>query len=234
MGISADSLLNRCVTILAEHPDYSYVDQDALNVFFANNFVKLPVKFNTPVLRVLRDPNFKIEKVIYHAWGLVPKAFPDFNNPYYQLWFKYFCRTPFFNMDSFGNLWNSFEDIFNKTRNLAIDRINLLQKICKLSATRSRVFCTIPKEVDKIRDLLGNDSRDIFFDVSNSKAFEILIQDAQQFSQKRFYCLFIDDKICKDLQKKLSDLKLDCFNIRILFETIPELQSFKNQISQSI
>ena len=143
-------------------------------------------------------------------------------------------RTPFFDMDSFGNLWNGFEDSFNNIRKNAIDRIDLWQKICKLSATRSRVFLTDPQNVDKIRESFGNDPRDIFLNATNQKAMDFLEQDLKNFSKERIYCIYTDDSTYRNLNKKIVDQGAECFNIRSLFDSLPELRNYANQISKNI
>ena len=231
LGGGGHSLLESCIRILAEHPDFRFMDQDALNFIFKDDCVLLSAKFNRILQHIKKD---KVEREIYHFCGVAHKPVPDFKIKLNRLWFSYFVKTPFFNSHSIENFYNAFESRFNDTRRRAMNRIDLLQKICKLSATHLRSFYTEPQNVDKIQNLLGENPNDLFFNASNPKALDVLIQDIKDFPDKRIYLFFIDDKRYRDLQAKLSELGAQCFNINSLFDSLPDLRNWKNLISKGI
>ena len=218
--------------ILVENPDFRFFDQDALNTFFANNFVRLPVKFDCIFFR---KQNKKAEQEIYHYCGIDQKPCPDFKSEFNRLWFSYFIKTPFFNLDLVSNMWNGFEWIINDTYKRVSNRMNRWQRICKLSANHLRAFYCKPEEVDKIRELFGNDPRDLFFNSSNPKSLDVLIQDIKDFPDKRIYLLNVDDATFKEMHAKLVNKGSDFFNIRQLFEDLPIIaRGSRNRFSLDI
>ena len=180
----------------------------------------------------------KIEREIYYFCGIGMKPHPDFKSKFNRLWFSYFVKTPFFDLDSLGNLWNSFENILTSNRNQAMNQLNLLSKIFQLSADRYRVFYTYPQNISQIHNLLGENSHDLFLDASNPDAIEDLIRDAKEFQGKKFYLLWIDDSLYETTRNRLLELGFsgdkDYINIRSLFKTIPDLKIYNNKISKEL
>ena len=211
------NLFENCIKTLAENPSYRFMDQDALNFLFVNNFLKLPVKFNHIRAWMLEE---KVEREIYHYCGVGKKPYPDFSNPFNVLWFEYFVKTPFCTIQSFGNLWNAFEVSLKDKKGHVMNRINFLKRIFKLSATHLRAFYTAPENLEKIRDWFGDDPRDLFFDSTNPESLQMLIQDVKKYPGKRVYYLLVDTETYWELHKNLLNRGSDFFDIRQLFEPL--------------
>ena len=100
------TLIDSSLEILKKFP-LQYIDQDALNFLFSETCLHLPKKFNVFVGQMINfydsmHSDLKIENWIYHFSGYNQDF--DRKNNFSQLWFKYFAKTPFFNIDSIFNL----------------------------------------------------------------------------------------------------------------------------------
>ncbi len=158
-------LIEKCFEILKNNPDYRYHDQDSLNVLFNENYFKLPVKFNRFVSSC-RNLALPVQKEILHY---VANALSiSMSDPFNNLWFKYFVKTPFCTEKSFENIFNIFDSI----QKLNDEKNRLWTKILKLSATRQKIFFIDPNE-KWILDLFAASFGDI---ILNSK-IENSLQD---------------------------------------------------------
>lgn len=229
------SLFYKCLDILLKYPQCQYPDQDALNILFARNICKLPSKFNK-ILDHLSDKSH-IEREIYHFCGRGMKPHPDFKIESNRLWFSHFIKTPFFTLETFGNLWKSFESIFTGNRNQAIFQIDILRKVYQLSMTRDRIFLTSPQYVAMIQNSLGTNSRDVFYNSSNSKTLNILIEDARIYRKSKIYLMLVEDTIYLHLRQEFSNFGLkeneDFFNIKTFLTQLPDLISYKDWFSKN-
>ena len=146
----------------------------------------------------------------------------------------YFSKTPFFTINSLGNLCKGFEIAYNDSQKIAMDRINFLKRILKLSTTHLRAFYTAPENVEKIRELFGDNPQDLFFNSTHPESMEFLIQDVRNFPNKRVYYLLVDTELYRELHKNLLNQGSDFFDIRPLFDSLPSLRKYSSRISKSI
>ncbi|MBR1730597.1 MAG: glycosyltransferase family 8 protein [Selenomonadaceae bacterium] len=123
-----EEVLKRGINFRVEHSYYEYMDQDILNYCFADDYVKLPVKFNsfTWVERLFYKTQ-KAEKKIYHYSGGVNLEF-DLNDTLNNLYFKYFVKTPWFNFDTLANFSATFYKFYNEQKAQLLYFTNLLGK----------------------------------------------------------------------------------------------------------
>lgn len=111
-------LIDSSLEILKKFP-LQYIDQDALNFLFSETYLHLPAKFNVFVGQMINfydsmHSDLKIENWIYHFSGYNQDF--DRTNNFSLLWFKYFSKTPFFNIDSIFNLAEHFQNLVNYER----------------------------------------------------------------------------------------------------------------------
>ena len=228
-------LFHRCLNILLKYPQCSYPDQDALNILFTKNLFKLPPKFNKIVAHLTDESH--VERAIYHFCGTGKKPHPNFKSEIQRLWFEYFLKTPFATINSIENMWNSFEQVFNGIRENAISQINLLKKICRLSANRNRTFVTYPQNVSQILNIFGQAKDDLILNSSNTSAMDNLIRDAQKYCGSRIFMFLIDDRFYSIARSKLIELKLieggDFFDCRAMFMQFPTFHNFIDRISKN-
>ena len=88
------------IKFIIEHPQFPYFDQDILNYCFSTSYLKLPVKFNRFVGIARRDNEQSINKKIYHYVDMKYSFIMDTNDPYNQLFMKYFLKTPWVDADT--------------------------------------------------------------------------------------------------------------------------------------
>ena len=96
-----------------EHPKFVMFDQCIWNYCFSTEYLKLPLKFNREVVKVRRQDGGCIEKKIYHftannsfwSFGM------DMSDALNRLWLKYFAKTPWFNEEIIGHLYENFFQI---------------------------------------------------------------------------------------------------------------------------
>ncbi|MBQ3442325.1 MAG: hypothetical protein IJG33_03665, partial [Selenomonadaceae bacterium] len=85
-------------------------DQEVLNFCFGNRTLKLPVKFNRLVKQMRIDELFSVKKEIYHYAGGKVGLGIDISDPFNQLWWSYFIKTPWFSVDTIGKILKSTQD----------------------------------------------------------------------------------------------------------------------------
>ena len=93
----------------------SYLDQDVLNYCFASRSLKLPAKFNkfTNDVRLEKEPLAK--KIYHYAGGSFGVGLGlDMSDALNRLWMKYFIRTPWFDEETIGRLYEGFLSAQNK------------------------------------------------------------------------------------------------------------------------
>ena len=119
---------------------YGLNEQDTLNYLFSKKYQKLPSNFNLVLNweRKLGQKPLRLEKAIYHFAGAgdVKPSF-DTDDIYNRLYFEYFMKTPWANVDMFGNLEKALDKTFRQFQNEA--RNNLLT-LTLLLRKRRRIF----------------------------------------------------------------------------------------------
>ena len=98
----------------AQNPKYQgYLDQDILNYCFSTRALKLPNKFNRFTYYARRDGELaSVGKIYHYAGGNFGYGVGlDLNDSFNQLWMNYFVKTPWFNVDSIGRLYEGFLNI---------------------------------------------------------------------------------------------------------------------------
>ena len=140
-------LLPNWLKVLEKNPQYGKLaDQDTLNYYFSTRILKLPLKFNDIVFYARKKPEVTLEKKIYH---FAAQTFSlDMNDPFNRLWMKYFIKTPFFDEDSIGRLYKSFEQsYFNLLANAKDTMINL----SAVMSGKARAFFCLSQDVDALK-----------------------------------------------------------------------------------
>ena len=226
-------LFHRCLNIILKYPQCSYPDQDALNIIFTRNLFKLPPEFNKIIAHLIDESH--VERAIYHFCGTSKKPHPNFKSKIQRLWFEYFLKTPFANLDSLGNMWGLFEQIFNGLYQNANFKINLIQRICKFSVNRKRIFITYPQNANRIVELFGLGDGDVVLNAASQSAMNNLIRDAQ--NDRRIFIFLVDDRFYSTARNKLIELKFieceDFFDCRPMFMQLPTFHEFIDPISKN-
>lgn len=126
------------------HRYNDYFDQNVLNYCFASRTLKLPAKFNKPTqyVRVYKEP---LAKKIYHYSGgnFGVGLGLDMSDALNRLWMKYFIRTPWFDEETIGHLYESFLRTQTESKKATL---NLSASI----SGKTRAFVAFDNELDNL------------------------------------------------------------------------------------
>ena len=100
----------------------SYFDQDVLNYCFASRSLKLPVKFNRFTQSFRLEKESLAKKIYHYAGGSFGVGLSlDMSDALNRLWMKYFIRTPWFDEETIGRLYEGFLSAQNKLNKAALN-----------------------------------------------------------------------------------------------------------------
>lgn len=170
------------VKFLNSHPEMKHLDQDILNWLFSKDYVKLAEKFNVFVnIERRRNGRKPPRKAIYHYIYITLQLENDLFN---RLWMSYFIRTPFFDAEAIGRLY----DGFNKTQ------FGLKQSLIQLSALMSgktRAFFTAPDNVNAVKGIFFvRDDEEIIPAKDNESLKKLLYAMNASRGRKIFFIIF--------------------------------------------
>ncbi|MBR0061416.1 MAG: hypothetical protein IJP68_08040 [Selenomonadaceae bacterium] len=173
-----DNFFRDGVQFLIDNPECESPDQDILNAFFSENYFKLAQKFDAFVSGE-RNAKVPVEKKIYHYAGW--KIGLDLNDGYNRLWFEYFARTPWFNIDIIDRLGEQF------CKQHDID-INNGQFMMQISTEHNRAFFLSPGDVPTIKMLFNiQDDEPIIEARGKDSLNELLIKMDELRGQKIWF-----------------------------------------------
>lgn len=139
----------KVVRFFERFPLASYADQDVLNYYYHKKGRLLPARYNKLVtlqqLRGIKD----IEPGIYHYAGSAYNL--NASNPYMRLFFKYFTRTPWYDMNFLERLLSVLPIIHD-------GRTIMLRESYTAIAGRRKVVVGEVKEEEKIRNIMQMNS----------------------------------------------------------------------------
>ncbi len=191
-----DAFLENGVNFLAENPDCESVDQDILNMFFSENYLKLPEKFNVFVeIGKYFEPAEKLEKKFYHYagthnFGLNPDDIFD------RLFLENFTKTPFFDIEIFSGINSSVvmlkEMEASKGQWLAANRLS-----------RTGIFFGVKGNLETFKETFGKREDDIFIDTLEPGSFERLVQTMNEYKGRATAYLFFRIHTFLDLRTNL-------------------------------
>ena len=164
----------RGVKFYGKQPECAFFDQDILNYCFAKRSLKLPPDFNVFVVHARRRQE-PFGRKIYHYAGKINSFTLGIRDDFYRLWMSYFIRTPFFDEDTVGRLYDGF-------RQIHVELKNSLAKISALMSGKTRAFFTLPHNVEATKEIFSvRDDEDIIL-AENQDSLQKLI-DAMKLSQ---------------------------------------------------
>ena len=169
------------IQFLAEHPSCECFDQDILNNFFSENYLKLDQKFDsfTDAERMRRAP---VAKKIYHYAG--QSIGLNFYDPYNKLWLENFSKTPWLNAESLNKIGREINNTIDQ-------RIELTQWLMNVYATRRRVFCIEPNGIQFIKTLFSVRNDEKFIKMIDEKSFNELVSKMKAQRGKSVFFIFV-------------------------------------------
>ncbi len=158
----------------AEHPQCFCIDQDILNYAFAKRSLKLPPDFNVFVVHARRRKE-PFGRKIYHYAGKVESFTLGIRDDFYRLWMSYFIKTPFFDEETFGRLFDGFQQIHVELKNSMV-------KLSALMSGKTRAFFTLPHNVEATKEIFAvRDDEDIILAESQESLQKLI--DAMKLSR---------------------------------------------------
>ncbi len=140
--------INSAMRFIAENTECFCFDQDIMNYCFTNEYLHLDPKFDQFVARTLERVDKKISqrKVIYHYTGSDPTF--DFSDSLNKLYFKYFVKTPWFDLKMLENISDGVKQIYNDGKSFAL-------RISKIVSGKRKIFFTTPANEEAVRQIFS-------------------------------------------------------------------------------
>ncbi|MBR1858079.1 MAG: hypothetical protein IJ797_01095 [Selenomonadaceae bacterium] len=195
------NLIDEGINFIYSHPECKYFDQDILNYCFSKNYFKLSNDFNiyVPIERINNRPN-KICCAIYHYVSHSLQF--DISDIFNRLYFEYFVKTPWFNMDMISNIFNSVRNMYNNNK-------NLLMQTTRLISGKKRAFFMEEQNVAALKMMCGiKDDEQIILAVKMPDSINELIQFLLKSQKQVIVFVFVGNyKFIHDIliQCKLSE-----------------------------
>ena len=162
-----------------------YPDQDILNYCFSENYKKLPSHIHCRVVKETAEGSKKIAKRIYHFAG-DEKFSLDAKDIFSRLYFEYFAKTPWFNADIFGNIYNSISNIHKANQAVLMNMMKLLRK-------RRVAFLTEEANFPVIRALFEITDAENAIIINASKS-DALMKLLEILKDRKFVCFIFSGK----------------------------------------
>lgn len=173
-----EEIIMRGVKFVGEHPQLQYLDQEVLNYLFSKNYLKLDEKFNFFVREARSRREMESARKIYHFAGA---AFGmNMNDPFNRLWLKYFAKTPWFDEETIGQLYDGFEQMYNGLKNSMIN-------ISSTMSGKTRAFFTTPENVEATKGIFSvRDDEEIIL-IENQESLQQLIDAMKRSKGKKIF-----------------------------------------------
>ena len=169
--------------VLNENPEFMYFDQDILNHCFSENYLKLTKDFNCFVFREReRDVN-EIGAMIYHYLFFSLKL--DANDVFNRLFFNYFKKTPWFDIDVFTNIHHKVAELYDDRQRF------LLHTIIGLEGKKRSYFLG-RNNFEAIKSIFAVKSEDALLDANQPNALNNMIDKLKKHKGKIVFLIFVD------------------------------------------
>lgn len=192
-----EETITQGILFRAKNPKQKFFEQTVLNYCFSSRMIKLPLKFNRFVKQERASNAKTAGRKIYHYSGGALKLDPTPDDPFNQLWMKYFIKSPWLDEDALGRLCVRFEKIRNDLKEHAL-------KMAAIISGKSRAFFIEPSNVKKMIEVFSIRSDEEIIFAENEDSIKKLI-DAMKESEGKSLFFIMTEKIGK---KKFSFDKL--------------------------
>lgn len=163
-----------------ENPQQRYWDQTILNYCFSTRTLKLPVKFNRLVKNARRFKELTLERKIYHYAGGFLSLKLKMNDAYNLLWMNYFIKSPWFDAQAVGRLYEALLKIRN-------DLKAGMAKTSAIVSGKARAFFVAPKKIDAMKKFFSIRDDELIISAENEDSLQKLL-DTMKTSQDK--CVF--------------------------------------------
>ena len=161
-------------------------DQDILNYLYSTSYVKMPVEFNY-FIKTHRNSDEVISfGKIYHYTDTPSGVGLSFNtkDTFNRLWMDYFIKTPFFDAETFGRLYNGFQQIHVGLKNSMI-------KISAMMSGKTRAFFTAPNNRDAVKKIFSVRDGEQIILAENNKSLKKLLDAMKNSRGKKVFFVML-------------------------------------------
>ena len=163
-----------------ENSQYKFLDSTVLNYCFSTRTLKLPTKFNSLVRQERTGEGQEVGEKIYHYAKGKSRMGLDTKDPFNRLWMNYFMKTPWFDLETFGQLYKTVQKIRNDLKSSST-------KIVKAMPGKMRVFFVEPEKLENIKEFFEIKNHEEIILAESSKSIPKLIDTMKNY---RGMCLF--------------------------------------------
>ena len=138
-----------------------FFDQPILNYCFSTRTLKLSARFNKFVWCARRENETFADKKIYHYTG-GGRCQLDMRDPFNRLWMSYFIKTPWFDENSIGRLYEGVQ-------RLHVELKAAMVQLSALMSGKARAFFALPQDIEMLK---------IFFAMRDDE--EVILAETEQ------------------------------------------------------
>lgn len=173
-----EETIMRGVKFVGDNPQLQYLDQEVLNYLFSKSYLKLNEKFNFFVREARARREMMPARKIYHFAGAVFGL--NMGDPFNRMWLKYFAKTPWFDEETIGRLYDGFEQIYNGLKNSMIN-------ISAMMSGKTRAFFTTPENVEATKGIFSIRDDEEFIPAENQESLQKLIDAMKRSKGKKIF-----------------------------------------------
>ena len=163
-----------------EHPQCNCFDQDILNYLFSKKYLKLPAQFDRFICNERSQGVSETRNAIYHCTALNLQM----DDIYNRLWISYFIRTPFFDAQTIGRLYNGFRQMHGGLKKSLIN-------LSALMSGKTRAFFVPPQSVDAVKKIFSiRDDEEIIL-AENKSSLQKLIDTMNASRGKKVFFIML-------------------------------------------
>ncbi|MBQ4404634.1 MAG: glycosyltransferase family 8 protein [Selenomonadaceae bacterium] len=162
-----------------------YPGQDIWNYCFSARSLKLPIKFNQFTYYARRDEESLAKKIYHYAGGSFGLGLGlDISDSFNRLWMNYFVKTPWFDADSIGRLYEGFLKV----------RGELEKSALKLSATvsgKTRAFVVAENKLNVLVENFSVRNDEEVFAIESTLPMQKLIDVMNASRGKKIFFILL-------------------------------------------
>lgn len=176
------NLFDDGVNFLINNPQCDCFDQDVLNNFFSTSYLKLPLKFNSFV-DCCKQYTTVVERNIYHFADRILSA--NMEDEFNRVYLEYFVKTPWFDLNTLGNIFSTIYNLHNKEQLLMI-------RMTKIMAGKTRMFFFEEHNGNFLKDLFDiTEDEEIVYADPIPQSVEKLIISMRETANMRVAFIFV-------------------------------------------
>ena len=172
---SEEETILKAIKFRNENPQYDQFDQLIFNYCFATKALKLPNRFN----QFVPTAGSFVERKIYHYVSSYIRL--NVNNPFNRLWIDHFIKTPWFDTNAIGNMYNFI-------LKLGENQLIQMRKLSTACSGKARVFVVTAERLERIKkDFLIRDDEEVIVAEKDVMTQELVDKIKAERDKKVFF-----------------------------------------------